>query len=127
MSHIIIVSVLLKIYGDYNQSSGDAQLGYNGCLIAAEALSSDKIFPRDIFYKNLPLRSRGFGTIARRKKMLFTSPAVPLIPIIEQIPLIQVVNEDDQILLNSPGAEWFRILNDFLWQAETPFRTRHCQ
>jgi len=44
---------------------------------------------------------------------LFTPPAVP---IIEQIPLIQVVNEDDQILLTSPDGDWFRILNFFPWQ-----------
>lgn len=43
----------------------------------------------------------------------FTSPAVP---ITEQIPLIHVVNEDDQILLTSPGGDWFRILNFFPWQ-----------
>jgi len=58
--------------------------------------------------------------------MLFTSPAVPLIPIIEQIPLIQVVNEDDQILLNSPDAEWFRILNNFPWQEHRDVAAAYC-
>lgn len=33
-----------------------------------------------------------------------------------QIPLIQFVEEDDIILLNSPDAEWFRILYHFPWQ-----------
>jgi len=58
--------------------------------------------------------------------MLFTSPAVPIIPIIEQIPLIQVVNEDDQTLLNSPGAEWFRILNNFPWQEHRDMAAACC-
>ena len=33
-----------------------------------------------------------------------------------QIPLIQIVDEDDIILLNSPDAEWFKILYYFPWQ-----------
>jgi len=45
--------------------------------------------------------------------IFFTSPAVP---VIEQIPLIHTINEDDLILLNSPEGEWFRMLNSFPWQ-----------
>ena len=45
--------------------------------------------------------------------IFFTSPAVP---VIEQIPLIHTINEDDLILPNSPGGEWFRMLNSFPWQ-----------
>ncbi len=45
--------------------------------------------------------------------MFFTSPAVP---VIEQIPLIQTVCEDDQILLSSPDGDRFRILNFLPWQ-----------
>lgn len=33
----------------------------------------------------------------------------------QQIPLIQIINQDDQILLDSPNAEWFKILYDFPW------------
>lgn len=45
--------------------------------------------------------------------MFFVPPAVP---VIEQIPLIQIVHEDDLILLSSPDAEWFRILNFLPWK-----------
>ncbi|MCP5004217.1 MAG: hypothetical protein GY941_09795 [Planctomycetes bacterium] len=34
----------------------------------------------------------------------------------QQIPLICIVDEDDKILLNSPDAEWFRILYYFAWE-----------
>ena len=34
----------------------------------------------------------------------------------QQIPLIQIIEEDDRILLNSPDAEWFKILYDFPWK-----------
>ncbi|MCP3925167.1 MAG: hypothetical protein GY714_21545 [Desulfobacterales bacterium] len=33
-----------------------------------------------------------------------------------QIPLFHIVDEDDIILLNSPDAEWFKILYNFPWQ-----------
>jgi hypothetical protein len=33
-----------------------------------------------------------------------------------EIPLIQIVDEDDQLLLSSSDAEWFRILYYFPWQ-----------
>lgn len=32
-----------------------------------------------------------------------------------QIPLIHVVDKDDQILLNSPDADWYKLLHDFPW------------
>jgi hypothetical protein len=32
-----------------------------------------------------------------------------------QIPLIQIIETDDRILLNSPDTEWYRILYDFPW------------
>ena len=35
---------------------------------------------------------------------------------INTIPLIHIVNEDDQILLNSNGAEWFKVLHDLPWE-----------
>ena len=34
----------------------------------------------------------------------------------KQIPLIHVVDQDDQILLNTPDAEWFRLLYFLSWQ-----------
>ena len=34
----------------------------------------------------------------------------------QQIPLIHIIDEDDRILLNSPDAEWFRILYYFPWK-----------
>ena len=49
--------------------------------------------------------------IKEGRENMLTIPAIPI-----QVPLIQFVNEDDQILLNSPEAEWFRILNDLPWQ-----------
>jgi hypothetical protein len=33
-----------------------------------------------------------------------------------QIPLIHIVDEDDQLLLNSSDAEWYKILHYFLWE-----------
>ena len=36
-------------------------------------------------------------------------------PIAEQIPLIHVVDEDDQILLDSPDIHWYKILYFFPW------------
>ena len=38
-----------------------------------------------------------------------------------QIPLIHIVDEDDIILLNSPDAEWFKILYNFIWQEYRTF------
>ena len=37
-------------------------------------------------------------------------------PVLNQIPLFEYVDEDDTILLNSPHAEWFRILHFFPWR-----------
>ena len=34
----------------------------------------------------------------------------------QQIPLIHVVNEDDQLLANSPEAEWYKILQNLPWE-----------
>ena len=34
----------------------------------------------------------------------------------QQIPLITIVIADDEILMRSPGAEWFQILKDFPWE-----------
>ena len=33
-----------------------------------------------------------------------------------QIPLIHIVDEDDQLLVNSSDAEWYRILHCFPWE-----------
>ncbi len=41
-------------------------------------------------------------------------------PFFNQIPLIEVVNEDDQILFNSADAQWYRILDNFQWQDYLP-------
>ena len=38
----------------------------------------------------------------------------------QQIPLIHVVNEDDQLLANSPEAEWYKILQNLPWK---PYRS----
>jgi len=35
---------------------------------------------------------------------------------LKQIPLIHIVDEDDQVLLNSPNNEWFKILHYFPWE-----------
>jgi hypothetical protein len=32
---------------------------------------------------------------------------------LNQLPLIHTVDEDDQLLLNSPDAQWYRILKYF--------------
>ena len=37
-------------------------------------------------------------------------------PISGQLPLIHVVDNDDQLLLNSPDAHWYRILFYFPWE-----------
>ena len=37
-------------------------------------------------------------------------------PISGQLPLIHVVDSDDQLLLNSPDAHWYRILFYFPWE-----------
>ena len=37
------------------------------------------------------------------------------LPAFVQVPLIQVVNEDDELLANSPDALWYQILKDFVW------------
>ena len=34
----------------------------------------------------------------------------------QQIPLIHVVNEDDELLSNSPEAEWYKILKNLPWR-----------
>ena len=34
----------------------------------------------------------------------------------QQIPLIYVVNEDDELLANSPDAEWYKILQNLPWE-----------
>ncbi|MDL1973802.1 MAG: hypothetical protein LWX55_03255 [Deltaproteobacteria bacterium] len=36
--------------------------------------------------------------------------------VVEQIPLIHVVDRDDELLLNCIDAEWYRILHYFVWQ-----------
>ena len=33
-----------------------------------------------------------------------------------QVPLFEHINEDDEILLNSPNAEWYHILKNFRWE-----------
>ena len=37
-------------------------------------------------------------------------------PICHQVLLFEYINEDDEILLNSPNAEWYRLLKNFLWE-----------
>lgn len=37
-------------------------------------------------------------------------------PICDQVLLFEYINEDDEILLNSPNAEWYRLLKNFLWE-----------
>jgi len=34
----------------------------------------------------------------------------------QQIPLIHVVHEDDELLANSPEAEWYKILQNLPWK-----------
>ena len=34
----------------------------------------------------------------------------------QQIPLLHVVNEDDELLANSPEAEWYKILQNLPWE-----------
>ncbi len=34
----------------------------------------------------------------------------------QQIPLIYVVHEDDELLANSPEAEWYKILQNLPWE-----------
>ena len=34
----------------------------------------------------------------------------------EQIPLVTIIDKDDEILLITPGAEWYSILSDFPWR-----------
>ena len=34
----------------------------------------------------------------------------------QQIPLIHVINEDDELLANSPEAEWYQILQNLPWE-----------
>lgn len=43
--------------------------------------------------------------------MAFPLPAAEL-----QLPLIHVVESDDQLLLQTEHAEWYRVLHDFAWQ-----------
>jgi len=43
-------------------------------------------------------------------------PNLEALPAFVQIPLMQVVNEDDELLANSPDALWYQILKDFVWQ-----------
>lgn len=40
-----------------------------------------------------------------------------MIMAIAQLPLLHIVHEDDQLLLNDPKAEWYRILASFPWQS----------
>ncbi len=35
---------------------------------------------------------------------------------LKQIPLIHIVDEDDQVLLNSPNNDWFKIIYYFPWE-----------
>ncbi|CAB1074312.1 hypothetical protein D1AOALGA4SA_2131, partial [Olavius algarvensis Delta 1 endosymbiont] len=34
----------------------------------------------------------------------------------QQIPLTHVVHEDDELLANSPEAEWYKILQSLPWE-----------
>jgi len=43
-------------------------------------------------------------------------PNLEALPAFVQIPLIQIVNEDDELLANSPDALWYHILKDFAWR-----------
>lgn len=43
----------------------------------------------------------------------FTHSSIPIV--IEQLPLIQIVEQDDILLRHSKEGEWFRILNSFPW------------
>ena len=36
----------------------------------------------------------------------------------QQIPLIHVINEDDELLANSPEAEWYQILKNLPWEQQ---------
>jgi len=49
------------------------------------------------------------------------------IPLIEssQLPLIQLVADDHRVLLESPDAEWYRILYDFPWGLYRPFAAQY--
>jgi len=38
----------------------------------------------------------------------------------QQIPLIHVVHEDDELLSNSPEAEWYKILQNLPWREYRP-------
>ena len=38
----------------------------------------------------------------------------------QQIPLIYVVHEDDELLANSPEAEWYKILQNLPWEQYQP-------
>lgn len=35
----------------------------------------------------------------------------------KQVPLIHIVNEDDELLYNSPEADWYRTLKEFPWRS----------
>ncbi|MDM8538320.1 hypothetical protein QUF70_16315, partial [Desulfobacterales bacterium HSG17] len=37
-------------------------------------------------------------------------------PPIEQIPLVVVINKDDELLLNSPFTPWYSLLKNMPWQ-----------
>jgi len=43
----------------------------------------------------------------------------------QQAPLIEVVNEDDELLLSSPDAEWYRILKHFPDEVYCPIAARY--
>ncbi len=38
----------------------------------------------------------------------------------QQIPLIHVIHEDDELLANSPEAEWYKILQNLPWEPYRP-------
>ena len=39
----------------------------------------------------------------------------------DQMPLVTIVDKDDEILLNTPEAEWYRILYSLPWREYQPF------
>lgn len=43
----------------------------------------------------------------------------------QQLPLIQIVDESEAILLASAGADWYRILHDFPWQQYQNFAAHY--
>ena len=39
----------------------------------------------------------------------------------QQIPITMIVAKDDEILLNTPDAEWYRILYYLKWRSYQPY------